>query len=181
LPGFILRLAHRLGISPLHIAQLADDGSRRSGTHVPRRLLLGLDPSPAAVFADMTKLSLAEAVDLTLASWKERYPPISTSPEKRSSRSWNDSWLFVTPRHCPRCLGGDGSPLGKQLGGAWQKAWHLPVVFACLDHECYLRHECPKCHIPGDEADLLITGRTTASCTPPNAADGPPSPIPPSE
>jgi hypothetical protein len=57
LPGFILRLAHRLGISPLHIAQLADDGSRRSGTHVPRRLLLGLDPSAAAVFAGMTKLS----------------------------------------------------------------------------------------------------------------------------
>ncbi|MCX5266658.1 TniQ family protein [Streptomyces sp. NBC_00199] len=156
LPGLILRLAHRLSISPLHIAQLADDRPHSSGAHVPRRLLLGLDPSAASVFANMTKLSLAEAVELTLASWKERYPPISTSLEERSSRSWNDSWLFVTPRHCPRCLGGDGSPLGQQLGGAWQKAWHLPVVFACLDHRLYLRHECPKCHDSADEADLLI-------------------------
>ncbi|MFJ1723541.1 TniQ family protein [Streptomyces sp. NPDC088244] len=84
------------------------------------------------------------------------HPSVRPSLEERSSRSWNDSWLFVTPRHCPRCLGGDGSPLGQQLGGAWQKAWHLPVVFACLGHRLYLSHECPKCHDSADEADLLI-------------------------
>ncbi|WDT54088.1 TniQ family protein [Streptomyces sp. G7(2002)] len=155
LPGFILRLSHRLNVPPLHIARMAEGRSEPTSSHIRHRLLLELDPSDAVAFAHATRLSLAEVMELTLAGWKERYPPIGASSET-TSRAGRDPWLFISPRHCPNCLAGDASPLQKQLGGAWQKAWHLPVVFACLEHKRYLEHHCRRCGAAESGTDALI-------------------------
>ncbi|MGI5510244.1 TniQ family protein [Streptomyces sp. CA-106131] len=155
LPGFILRLSHRLSVPPLHIARMADGRSEPVGGHIRHRLLLELDPSDAVAFARATRLSLAEVMELTLAGWKDRYPPVGASGEP-TTRAGRDPWLFISPRHCPKCLAGDASPIQKQLGGAWQKAWHLPVVFACLDHKRYLEHHCRRCGGAESGTDALI-------------------------
>jgi hypothetical protein len=40
----------------------------------------------------------------------------------------------------------------QQHGGAWQKAWRLPVVFACPAHRRLLEHLCPSCRQPAMSA-----------------------------
>lgn len=60
-----------------------------------------------------------------------------------------DYWLFNTmPRYRPQCLAGDGGPIQEQHGGPWKRAWHLPISFACPDHQVFLRHGCPQEHPP---------------------------------
>ena len=60
------------------------------------------------------------------------------------------------PRYCPQCLAGDGSPIQQQLGGPWKKQWHLPVVFACIEHRTFLQDRCPGCENPLDGTARLI-------------------------
>jgi hypothetical protein len=171
LGGYLLRLAHRLRLSPIKLA-------RRTGGHnsrLGRRLLLDLD---VAEFAHATRLAPDEAADLTLVPWADRYPPIARS-QHRTRPTTVDSWLFNdTLRYCPHCLAGDGSPIQQQYGGPWKKIWHLPISFACTDHQVFLRQHCPRGHHPQPKAWQLIARPADstlhpAQCRQPETADDP--------
>ncbi len=83
-------------------------------------------------------------------------------------RALASPWVFTSAtRYCPQCLAGDGSRIQQQHGGAWQKAWRLPVVFACPAHRQLLEHLCPSCRQPA------MSVRMSSS---PSAASGAPSP-----
>lgn len=149
LGGYLLRLAHRLCLSPVKLARwIGCDCAPLS-----RRLLFDLDP---AAFAAAARLSPGEAATLTLAPWADRYPPIARALTRRSTQV--DYWLFnAMPRYCPQCLAGDGSPVQEQHGGPWKRAWHLPVSFACPDHQVFLRHSCPEGHPPSASSRLITS------------------------
>jgi hypothetical protein len=148
LGGYLLRLGHRLHLSPMKLARWIGCGD----TRLSRRLLFDLDTD---AFATAAQLNPDEAATLTLAPWADRYPPIARALHRETKA---DRWLFnTTPRYCPQCLAGDGSPIQEQHGGPWKKAWHLPISFACPDHQVLLRHGCPQGH-PPPASSRLITG-----------------------
>jgi hypothetical protein len=198
LNGYLLRLSCRLRVSPLHLARLTGcTGGRQS--FIGRRVLFDLD---VREFARAARLSAAEAASLTAASWTGRYPPIGRSRTEPGRRLILDGWLAATSiRYCPQCLAGDGSPAQQQYGGPWRKTWHLPVTFACTEHQRFLREDCPREH-PRQAASALIafpaasglhpvqcrlppqggkTGRNRTSCDlrlDQPGDDGPPGPDP---
>ena len=143
LPGYLLRLAHRLGLAPARILQLT---GLTAGTGAPRALMLQLGAAAAGTFARTTRLTAAEAASLCMASMSGRYPqaaPVITS------RPAGSPWvLTAATRYCPQCLAGDGSLIQDQHGGPWRKTWRLPVVFACPVHRRLLEHLCPSCRQP---------------------------------
>jgi hypothetical protein len=152
LPGYLLRLAHRLGLAPARVMQLTGlTGSRDSHQPARRSLMLHLDEAPAGAFARATRLTANETTQLCISSMSGRYPwaaPPATG-DQRGPRSLASPWVFTSAtRYCPQCLAGDGSPIQLQHGGAWQKAWRLPAVFACPAHRRLLEHLCPSCRQP---------------------------------
>jgi hypothetical protein len=148
LPGFILRLSCRLSQLPARIAELTGltpDGA--SGTHIPVILLAGIPETDSSTFTRMTRLTGAQAAQLSMSTWQERYPPVIASPESKARGARRlDGRLILAPatRYCPECLAGDGSAIQESFGGPWLKAWHLPVVFACPVHQRLLEHRCPE-------------------------------------
>lgn len=164
LPGYLLRLSHRLKLTPDYLIRRVGLTAVTTNSTVPRgrRLMVALDPQSAAVLARTTRLSIDEVTELTFAGWRLHYPPVAAS--MRPSQPRIDPWLFASSsRYCPACLAGDGSQLQHQLGGAWKKSWRLPVVFTCPEHRIFLRHQCAGCHrtannAPGSTARLLTRG-----------------------
>ncbi|MCX4850397.1 TniQ family protein [Streptomyces sp. NBC_00893] len=76
LVSYLLRLGHRLGLSPLHLICAAG----WTGHHyVPGSLLLDLSGPQAEAFARLTRQTADEVSALTLAQWRDRYPPITRS------------------------------------------------------------------------------------------------------
>jgi hypothetical protein len=157
LPGYILRLAHRLDRAPGRIAILTGLSHRipgRSTTTVPVGRMLHLDTTTAVTFAHATRLSSQEVAGLCLDSLRDRYPPLDVDYEAASSRQTNgitgvSGWVSTqSTRYCPQCLAGNGSPIQQAHGGAWQKLWRLPPVFACILHRRLLLHRCPRCQQP---------------------------------
>ena len=153
LAGYLLRLSFRLRVSPLRLARLADCADAGSGV-IMRRRLLDLD---VRRFAQATRLSDEEAGSLTIASWAGRYPPVTRSAIGQGPPVIIDNWLFAgTPRFCPDCLAGDGSPVQQQYGGPWKKTWQLPVAYACPGHRRFLREACPVPHTARPGVGMLI-------------------------
>jgi hypothetical protein len=149
LPGYLLRLAHRLGLSPARLAARTGlDAGRSSPTLISTEPLFRLPPRVRDAFAHATRLTLAEVDGLCLDTLRDRYQlPGSVSDRRRSvTRIRFHRWVFApATRYCPQCLAGNGSPIQHDHAGAWHKTWHLPVVFACLDHHRLLEHQCPAC------------------------------------
>src|SRR5690349_6369454 len=60
LVSYLLRLAYRLSLPPLHLARMTGwaNGPRRS--HVARKLLLDIAPPQAGAFARLTRLTTGE-------------------------------------------------------------------------------------------------------------------------
>jgi hypothetical protein len=142
LAGYLLRISCRLRTSPLRLAYLT--GCATGRTVITRRRMIDLN---VRRFAHATGLSAGEARSLTIAPWADRYPPITRSRPGPQPRASLDNWLFSTgPRYCPDCLAGDGSPIQQQFGGAWKKAWQLPISFACTRHRRLLHEACPVPH-----------------------------------
>ena len=153
--GYLLRLACRLRLSPIGLARLTGCTKHPTATQLGRRLLLDLDIQG---FAHTTRLSSDEAAALTLVPWADRYPPVARSLAAGARRPPRENWLLNDiPRYCPQCLAGDRSPVQQDYGGPWKTIWHLPVVFACPDHEVLLQHGCPQGHPLGRAAAQLIT------------------------
>lgn len=146
LPGFLLRLAHRLGRSPGRIATLC--GLSADERRPPAYHLIGLPDQIAATFAAATRLSRAEAHDLTLRRYASTYPPLANVQvhSKINMVAQREYWAFnASSRYCPECLSGDGSLVQSAFGGPWKLRWHLPVVFACPLHHRLLEVVCPTC------------------------------------
>jgi hypothetical protein len=152
LPGFILRLAYRLGISPARLVVLT--GLSLNSKHrirAPFSLTMQLAPEARDTFARTTRLTPREATDLCLDSLAGRYPPASTILDDSRWKGQNRQgrWVFIkTTRYCPQCLAGDHTEIQRELGGAWQKMWRLPPVFACTTHRRFLEYLCPACRRP---------------------------------
>ena len=90
-----------------------------------------------------------------MSSMSGRYPWAAprVTADQWGPRSLASPWVFTSAtRYCPQCLAGDGSYIQQQHGGAWQKAWRLPVVFACPAHRRLLEHLCPSCRQPAMSA-----------------------------
>lgn len=156
LPGYVLRLAHRLDLAPARIAVLTGLGrktSHRSVATVPAGRMIHLDPATAASFAAATRLTAQEVAGLCLDSLRNRYPPLDIDKQPRYRHANRimglAGWAPTTStRYCPECLAGDGSAIQHAHGGAWQKLWRLPPVFACVTHRRLLVHRCPDCRQP---------------------------------
>ena len=156
LPGYLLRLAHRLGLAPARVMQLTGLTASRDGHQPARRsLMMHLDEAPTGAFARVTRLTATESAGLCMSSMSGRYPWAAprVTADQWGPRSLASSWVFTSAtRYCPQCLAGDGSYIQQQHGGAWQKAWRLPVVFACPAHRRLLEHLCPSCQQPAMSA-----------------------------
>nr|BAJ19037.1 hypothetical protein [Streptomyces sp. SANK 62799] len=159
LVSYLLRLGHRLGLSPLHLIHAAGWTGHARPHNVPASALLELSRPQAEAFARLTKQTAGEVSALTLAQWRDRYPPIARSMPGpgQITKMRPDAWLFVSsPRFCPSCLAGDDTPAQHLHGGPWRKLWHLPVVFTCVEHQVYLEAGCPHCGQPRDTPWRLI-------------------------
>ncbi|MEW1550482.1 TniQ family protein [Streptomyces tsukubensis] len=146
LPGFLLRLAHRLGRSPGRIAHLC--GLAAYERRPPAYHLIGLPDDIATTFAAATRLTRAEAHDLTLRHYASTYPPLANAQvhPKINMVALREYWAFnASSRYCPECLSGDRSPVQSAFGGPWKLSWHLPVVIACPLHHRLLEVVCPTC------------------------------------
>ncbi|MET8531515.1 TniQ family protein [Streptomyces sp. NPDC005065] len=157
LVSYLLRLGHRLGVSPLHLIRAAGWIKQANPNHFPGSLLLDLPKPQAEALARLTEQTAREVSALTLTQWRDRYPPIARSMPGPGRLMRPDAWLYVgSPRFCPSCLAGDGTPAQQLHGGPWLKLWHLPVVFACAKHRIYLEAGCPHCGQPHDTQGPLI-------------------------
>ncbi|MFE7749697.1 TniQ family protein [Streptomyces sp. NPDC057428] len=155
LVSYLLRLGHRLDLSPLHLMRATGLVNHPKKNHVSGSMLLDLSASQTQAFAHLTNQTAGEVSALTLTQWRDRYPPITRSITNRGQMI--DAWLyFSSPRFCPSCLAGDGTPAQRLHGGPWHKLWHLPVVFACVKHQTYLEPNCPHCGQPHDRPKHLI-------------------------
>ena len=183
LPGYLLRLAHRLDLTPARILQLTGlaGGDARFPCRTSHELMIRLDPGAHEAFCRATRLDAAEAASLCLHPLAPRYPVGEPAAHGKSLILRADWWIFSTAsRYCPDCLAGD-SPIEKAHGGAWRRSWRLPVVFACTRHRRLLEHLCPACHRPacGTAAGsariplipgLKISGLHPAQCRTHNAS-----------
>ncbi|WP_406131629.1 TniQ family protein [Streptomyces sp. NBC_00989] len=169
LHGLILRLSHRLDQAPGHILwRTGLTSDTRSTSLAPKRLLLMLDASEQQRFAAATRLDPETVDQLTLRRYFATHPSLAKAMARPGQsprqRFIPPTWLlFANPRHCPECLAGDGSEIQRRHGGAWKLQWHLPIVFACLEHTVFLQHRCPGCRQRGDSLDRRITTRLIAS------------------
>lgn len=159
LPGFLLRLSHRLDLSPLRLAQ--NIGLEPAGNAIPMIRILHLTPHQAESFAAATRLSIDEVHHLTLGAMGTSYPYARmrddlSRPDRHLAGA--EPWLLTgASRYCPQCLAGDGSPIQNRFGGPWRRTWRLPVVFACLEHHRLLNHLCPTCRRPAHSRDARFT------------------------
>ncbi|WSR20255.1 TniQ family protein [Streptomyces sp. NBC_01207] len=104
-------------------------------------------------FAEVTRMTTADADALTLRSYADRYPALAQALVRPGSiprpRRLSQPWLLMNhSRYCPACLAGDGTPIQASHGGPWKRQWRLAITFACLDHWTFLRSECPRCRQP---------------------------------
>jgi hypothetical protein len=148
LPGFLLRLSFRLGLPPAGLAELSGLAPAGRGARLSVILLTGIPEPASRAFTLMTRLTGRQAAQLGLAAWQGRYPlpPAAPGIAAAGLRPLNRQSIFApATRYCPECLAGDGSVIQEASGGAWLKAWHLPVVFACPAHQRLMEHLCPEC------------------------------------
>lgn len=167
LDGYLLRLSHRLDISPSRVAFLT--GLINGGSaNIPISYLVRLPAEIAAIFGAATGLSPSETAALGLEPLAASHPPVSfmpllgyTAPNARYGAGLKN-WVFLdSARYCPECLAGDGTQIQQLHGGAWQIRRRLPIVFACLRHRRMLHHICPDCRQP-----VLAQGRTARTLIP---------------
>ncbi|MFG2631716.1 TniQ family protein [Streptomyces sp. NPDC048473] len=141
LPGFLLRLAHRLDLAPQQLARRVklitpeDPHARVSAAN-----LLMMPSDRLHAFAEAVRMTPADADALTLSSYADRYPALAQALARPGSiprpRKLAQPWILMNhSRYCPACLAGDGTPVQNRYGGPWKRQWRLAVVFACLDHE----------------------------------------------
>ncbi|MFF0291919.1 TniQ family protein [Streptomyces sp. NPDC005262] len=129
LPGYLLRLAHRVGKAPLDLAHRC---GLTAGTTFPTHHLVRLDDNRARQTATVCRLSLREVHALTLATQAPSYPPLHPVYLGRHQSHIdvaNDGWVFTAfSRYCPDCLADTADrPGGAGLAGLVAAPAHLPL------------------------------------------------------
>lgn len=158
LAGYLLRLSFRLGVPVGQVAAVT--GLTPGIDTIPASRMLVLDDAATRALAEATRLDPIEVTALTLASLDGRYPPAGLSYLGRERQPngifVKETWIMSrSTRYCPQCLAGHpAAPVQQRFGGAWDKLWRLPVVFACPRHQRLLEHACPEC---GQPAHLRAT------------------------
>ena len=113
LPGYLLRLAHRLGLAPARVMQLTGLTAGRDGLQTARRsLMMHLDEARAGAFSRITRLAATEVSQLCISSMSGQYPwaEPQVTADQWGPRALADPWVFTSAtRYCPQCLAGDGS------------------------------------------------------------------------
>jgi hypothetical protein len=167
LPGFLLRLAHRLDARPSVVVRRIGLVPATGHAHTGRlaaQNLLRIQPQAAMNVARTTRLTPQEVAGLTLTAYARTYKPVElslTTAAAGGSPVIRQPWILQSwSRFCPACLAGDASAIQRAHGGAWRLAWRLPVVFACPIHQRLLADSCPVCGSKpflgnGDRARLL--------------------------
>jgi TniQ len=61
LVSYLLRLAHRLSLPPLHLARMAGLASGPRHSHIARKLLLDIAPPQAEAFARLARLTTGKS------------------------------------------------------------------------------------------------------------------------
>ncbi|MEU6405270.1 TniQ family protein [Streptomyces sp. NPDC046985] len=170
LPGFLLRMAHRLDLTPDQVAlRVGLTTPKYAHAKVSASHLLMMDEARLKDFSRVARITPEEADSLTLRSYSDRYPALTQmlpSPGK-ALRPRKEPWVLRNhSRYCPRCLAGDGTPIQNLHGGPWKRQWRLGFVFACLQHQAFLLSDCPRCCLPalggrlGSSVTLLPTPNT---------------------
>ncbi|WP_161500543.1 TniQ family protein [Streptomyces antimycoticus] len=159
LPSFLLRLAHRLTIAPLRLAEHIGL-LPRTGNVISPRHLLRMDPELTAHIAGTCRLSVQEVHNLTLAAQAPGFPPLHPdylSPGRPFEAVVNEGWVFTRfSRFCPECLGDIDDTA---TASCWSGTWRLPMTFACLRHRRFLDWQCPACGNPAFSAGIGTAGR----------------------
>ncbi|MEU3743425.1 TniQ family protein [Streptomyces sp. NPDC032198] len=157
LAGYLLRLAHRIGISPLDLAHRC---GLTAGTTFPTHHLVRLDDNRSRQTATVCRLTLPEVHALTLATQAPNYPPLRPVYLGRHQSHIdmaNDGWVFTAfSRYCPACLANTADLPG---GSVWQGSWRLPLTFLCTRHHRILDWRCPNCQAPAFSNGYRADGR----------------------
>ncbi|WP_285567831.1 TniQ family protein [Streptomyces sp. RTGN2] len=157
LPGYLLRLAHRLAVAPLELGHLC---GLTTGTVFPARHLVRLKDTQAQQVADVCRLHPAEAHALTLAGQAPGYTPLRIDYLGRHQSPVtmaNDGWVLTAfSRYCPDCLSDTAHLPG---GPVWQGSWRLPHTFLCERHNRLLAWQCPACRAPAFSNGYRSDGR----------------------
>ncbi|WP_281275871.1 DUF6193 family natural product biosynthesis protein [Thermomonospora umbrina] len=160
IPGYLLRLSHRLDQSPAILARAT--GLANASGLLPNKPLLRLTDAALRQFAFICRLTEIEARAMPLGSLGHRYIPLDLKFQSGRAYNWTGlrsssgipyvRWILTRDaRFCPSCLAGNSDPIQLAHGGAWKRTWRIPFVFACPDHECLLSNRCPQCDntLPG--------------------------------
>ncbi|MEU6718369.1 TniQ family protein [Nonomuraea sp. NPDC046802] len=163
LPGYVLRLAHRLELSPARITTLTQLPMLKTISRASAQSTITMDAVAAENFGIATRLAPHQVAGLCLDRYADRYPPlrmIETNSSKQLMAITRRGWvLTASTRYCPQCLAGDGSVIQRRHGGAWQQRWRLQVVFACITHQRLLEYLCPQCGNPAMKSNPASTNR----------------------
>ncbi|MFJ4806808.1 TniQ family protein [Streptomyces murinus] len=106
--GFVLRLAHRLHVSPHELARRTGLTEQDRLGRARASLSTLLSPDEVSRFALTTRLDPRKVRAMTLEPLASRCPPAARSiDEARAGRVYSmhtDRWLFpTTARYCPHC------------------------------------------------------------------------------
>ncbi|WP_327372264.1 TniQ family protein [Streptomyces sp. NBC_01217] len=162
LPGLLLRLAHRLDVSPGRLAVstgLVQGGPLKTTRSTTSHLLM-LTPDHLEPFSRALRLPDHHVDQLTLRPLVGRLPAVADAltrpgnPAQLRPRGYFPPWILsASTRFCPLCLAGDGSEIQQRHGGAWKLHWRLGVVFACVEHQLFLQEDCPSCLRPAQSGN----------------------------
>ncbi|MFD3547353.1 TniQ family protein [Streptomyces sp. NPDC058655] len=157
LRGYLLRLAHRIGMPP---GDLAHRCGLTNGNTLPAHHLVRLDAGLAQQIATVCRLDTAEVHGLTLAGQAPGYTPLHSvylGRHQSNINMANDGWVFTGfSRYCPDCLADTADLPG---GPLWPGSWRLPHTFFCLRHHRHLAWQCPVCQVPAFSNGYKADGR----------------------
>ncbi|MGW3214149.1 hypothetical protein C6W96_01475 [Streptomyces sp. CS149] len=157
LPGYLLRLSHRIGISP---GDLAHRCGLIQGNRLPTQPLVRLDADQAQQIATVCRLETTEVHGLTLAGQAPGYSPLGAVylGQRQSPMDMaNSGWVFTTfSRYCPDCLADTADFPG---GPVWQGSWRLPHIFVCSRHNRHFSWRCLACGAPAFSNGYRADGR----------------------
>ncbi|MFI8343340.1 TniQ family protein [Streptomyces sp. NPDC085639] len=161
LPGYLLRVSHRIGIAP---GDLAHRCGLTQGNRLPTHPLVCLDADQARRIAAVCRLEPAEVHHLTLAGQAPGYSPLGAvylgQPQSPVDMA-NSGWVFTAfSRFCSDCLAESADQPG---GPVWQGSWRLPHTFLCVRHNRYLSWRCPACGAPAFSNGYRPDGRWRSS------------------
>lgn len=136
LPGYLLRLAHRIDMPPSDLIRRVGIKSTGRVSLLDVNYAAGL-PTPATdAMSAATGLTIAEVEALTLKKFGDRLH-VGTLGKRVARSDVGNQW--VTPwrtRYCPECLADDG---------IWRLSWTTPWALACTRHATLLLDSCPTC------------------------------------